>query len=90
MDYLRDVIVHDKLGLADELEAEMALVVDTYECEWKRAVTDPKVRARFRHFVNSEAGDDQVAFVPERGQIRPASAQEKRAFRGIPVVVETE
>ena len=48
------------------------------------------MRARFRHFVNSEAGDDQVAFVPERGQIRPASAQEKRAFRGIPVVVETE
>ncbi|MGO4700674.1 nitrite reductase large subunit NirB [Dyella sp. 2RAB6] len=90
MDYLREVIVHDKLGLAAELEAEMALVVDTYACEWKRAVTDPQVRARFRHYVNSEAGDDQLAFVPERGQIRPATAQEKLALRGIPVLVETE
>jgi len=90
MDYLRDVIVHDKLGLAAELEAEMAQVVDTYQCEWKNAVTDPQVRARFRHFVNSEAGDDQVAFVPERGQIRPATVQEKRSLRGIPVVVEME
>jgi nitrite reductase (NADH) large subunit len=90
MDYLRDVIVHDRLGIAAELEAEMRQVVDSYECEWKRAVNDPRVRARFRHFVNSDAGDDQVAFVPERGQIRPATTQEKRAFRGIPVVVETE
>ena len=90
LDYLHDVIVNDKLGIATELEAEMALVVDTYECEWKRAVTDPQVRSRFRHFVNSDAGDDRVAFVPERGQIRPATAQEKRTLRGIPVVVETE
>jgi nitrite reductase (NADH) large subunit len=90
LDYLRDVVIHDKLGIAAELEAEMAQVVGTYACEWKRAVSDPQVRRRFRHFVNSEAGDDQVAFVPERGQIRPASAQEKRTLRGIPVVVETE
>ncbi|MDG2537485.1 nitrite reductase large subunit NirB [Dyella jiangningensis] len=91
MDYLRDVIVHDRLGIAGELEAEMRHIVDTYECEWKRAVNDPQVRRRFRHFVNSEAGDDQMAFVPERGQIRPASADEKRRRPGrIPVVVETE
>ena len=90
LDYLRDVVVHDKLGIAAELEAQMAQVVDTYECEWKRAVTDPQVRGRFRHFVNSDAADEQVAFVPERGQIRPATAQEKRTLRGIPVVVETE
>jgi nitrite reductase (NADH) large subunit len=90
LDYLRDVIVHDKLGIGAELEAEMAQVIDTYECEWKRAVTDPQVRRRFRHFVNSDAADDRLAFVPERGQIRPATAQEKRTLRGIPVVVETE
>ncbi len=90
LDYLRDVIVHDKLGLAAELEAEMAQVIEAYECEWKRAVTDPQVRRRFRHFVNSDAVDEQVAFVPERGQIRPATPPEKHALRGIPVVVETE
>jgi len=91
MDYLRDVVVHDKLGIAAELEAEMRLVIDTYECEWKKAVNDPQVRRRFRHFVNSDAADDRVAFVPARGQIRPATAEEKRGRLGrIPVVVETE
>jgi nitrite reductase (NADH) large subunit len=91
MDYLRDVIIHDRLGIAGELEAEMRHVVDTYECEWKKAVTDPQVRRRFQHFVNSDAPDDQVVFVPERGQMRPATPEEKRHRRGrIPVVVETE
>lgn len=90
LDYLKDVIVLDTLGLAAELEAEMQQVVDSYECEWKKAVGDPQTRRRFRHFVNSEAPDDNVAFVAERGQIRPATAAEKSAWpRRIPVTVET-
>ncbi|TAL92398.1 MAG: nitrite reductase large subunit [Rhodanobacter sp.] len=91
MDYLRDVIVNDRLGIVAELEAEMRHVVDTYECEWKRAVSDPAVRRRFHHFVNSDAGDERVVFVPERGQIRPAAPTERRRrHERIPVVVETE
>lgn len=86
LDYLVDVVVHDKLGLSDELEAEMQLVIDTYECEWKKAVTDPETRKRFRHFVNSDQGDGNVAFVEERGQIRPATVEE-RAGRVIPIAV---
>ncbi|TCK39267.1 nitrite reductase (NADH) large subunit [Paraburkholderia sp. BL8N3] len=90
LDYLIDVVVHDKLGLGAELEAEMQLVVDTYECEWKRAVTDPETRKRFRHFVNSEEGDANVTFVEERGQIRPAKPEERAIRRiAIPVVAET-
>ncbi|HKT99218.1 MAG TPA: nitrite reductase large subunit NirB [Paraburkholderia sp.] len=97
LDYLIDVVVHDKLGLAAELEAEMQLVVDTYECEWKKAVTDPQTRRRFRHFVNSDEGDQHVAFVEERGQIRPATPEERQqipvraqheALAEIPVVIE--
>jgi nitrite reductase (NADH) large subunit len=83
LDYLKQVVVEDKLGIAAELEAQMQHVVDTYACEWKEAVTDPNVRRRFRHFVNSEAGDDNVVFVPERGQIRPAAPEERR--RTIPI-----
>ncbi len=41
LDYLKGVVIHDKLGIAAELEAAMALVVGTYECEWKKAVEDP-------------------------------------------------
>ncbi len=97
LDYLIDVIVHDKLGIGAELEVEMQLVVDTYECEWKKAVTDPQTRRRFRHFVNSEEGDQHVTFVEERGQIRPATPEEREqipvraqrdALADIPVVVE--
>ncbi|SAL25425.1 nitrite reductase [NAD(P)H] large subunit [Caballeronia sordidicola] len=88
LDYLIDVVVHDKLGLAAELEAEMQHVADTYECEWKKAVTDPETRKRFRHFVNSDASDNNVSFVEERGQIRPATPAERKLI-GIPVMVET-
>ncbi|BCF93367.1 nitrite reductase catalytic subunit NirB [Paraburkholderia caribensis] len=88
LDYLRDVVIHDKLGIAAELEAEMQHVVNTYECEWKKAVTDPETRKRFRHFVNSDSADDNVSFVPTRGQIRPATPDERQRPVRIPVVVE--
>ena len=90
LDYLIDVIVHDKLGLGAELESEMQQVVDAYQCEWHSAVSDPQIRQRFRHFVNSDQADPQVMFVEERGQIRPASAAERELARigGIPVVAQ--
>jgi nitrite reductase (NADH) large subunit len=90
LDYLIDVVVNDHLGVAAELETEMQHVVATYECEWKKAVTDPETRKRFRHFVNSGESDANVAFVEERGQIRPATLDERRSkLAMIPVVVET-
>jgi nitrite reductase (NADH) large subunit len=75
--YLQDVILRDSLGLNAELEAQMQHVVDTYQCEWKTAVTTPEVRQRFRTFVNSEQADERIVFVEERGQIRPARADER-------------
>ncbi|MFK3738165.1 nitrite reductase large subunit NirB [Massilia sp. TN1-12] len=85
LDYLKQVVVDDRLGIAAELEADMQRVVDTYEDEWKNAVEDPAVRRRFQTFVNSDAVDDNVVFVPERGQIRPATIEERR--RTIPIAV---
>lgn len=84
LDYLKGVVVDDRLGLAAELESQMAHVISTYQCEWKTAVTDPAVRARFRSFVNSEQPDENIVFIEERGQIRPARADERRG-RVIPV-----
>jgi nitrite reductase (NADH) large subunit len=77
LDYLKQVIVEDKLGIAAELESDMQRVIDTYECEWKKAITDPVTLKRFRHFVNSDRGDDNVVFIEERGQIRPATSEER-------------
>ena len=76
LDYLKSVIVEDSLGLVADLEAEMAHVVGTYECEWKATIEDPEKLKRFRTFVNSDEGDDSLVFVRERGQRRPALASE--------------
>jgi nitrite reductase (NADH) large subunit len=90
LEYLQNVIINDSLGICAELEAEMAYNIEHYEDEWKKAIDDPETAKRFRTFVNSEAGDNNVVFVQERGQIRPATTDEKkRQFKGIPVV-ETE
>jgi len=78
LDYLKGVVCRDELGIATELEADMARVVATYECEWKKAVEDPITLRRFRHFVNSDDTDPNVLFVQERGQIRPATRAERR------------
>jgi len=77
MDYLRSVIIDDKLGLCEELEQEMASVVGTYQCEWKTTIEDPEKVRRFSHFVNSNDKDSNVHFVTEREQIRPAGTDER-------------
>ena len=78
LDYLKDVIIKDKLGINAEMEQDMQRVVDTYACEWKEAVNNPETRARFRHFVNSPEADSNVVFMEERGQIRPATVEERK------------
>jgi nitrite reductase (NADH) large subunit len=73
IDYLRDVIIHDRLSICEELERRMHHLVDTYRCEWAEVVRNPERRARFRHFVNTDEPDPEVELVTEREQQRPAS-----------------
>ncbi len=77
LDYLREVIIEDSLGIAAELEEQMKSLIDTYQCEWKTTIEDDSKLRRFRQFVNSKEEDSNVVFVEERGQIRPASEDEK-------------
>jgi nitrite reductase (NADH) large subunit len=87
LDYLKQVVCEDSLGIGAQLEADMARIVQSYECEWKKAVTEPATMKRFRHFVNSDRTDDNVVFVEERGQVRPATAEERlsrRSLSGVP------
>jgi nitrite reductase (NADH) large subunit len=72
IDYLRDVIIHDRLGICAELEARMQHLVDTYQCEWKAVVEDPEKRRLFQPFANSDDAGSPIEFVTERGQQRPA------------------
>jgi nitrite reductase (NADH) large subunit len=79
--YLQDVIINDSLGIAQELEQQMQAVIDTYVCEWKRTIEDPEALKRFRPFVNDSSADEQIVYVRERGQKRPARPEGKQAIR---------
>ncbi len=69
IDYLRNVVINDSLGIVEELEKEMQLLVDSYRCEWKEVVDNPELRKRFTHFVNAPGEKDpSVQFEPMREQ----------------------
>ena len=58
LDYLREVILDDSLGIAHELEQEMVRVVETYQCEWQTTLNDPNRLALFRTAVNGPAAEE--------------------------------
>jgi nitrite reductase (NADH) large subunit len=72
LDYLKEVILEDSLGINDELERQMQHVVDSYQCEWANAISDPEKLKRFRNFVNDARPDPSIIMTSERGQLRPA------------------
>jgi nitrite reductase (NADH) large subunit len=72
LEHVRDVVVHDSLGLCGELEALMAEHVAHYRDEWSETLADPQKLARFVSFVNAPGvPDPAVRFVAERDQIKP-------------------
>ena len=70
--HLREVIIEDRLGICDELDAMMQSLVDSYRCEWADAVNDPGKRRLFRQFVNTDETEPTIEIISERGQPRPA------------------
>jgi nitrite reductase (NADH) large subunit len=84
------VIIDDALGICDDLEVEMQRFVETYRCEWKATVEDPAKVARFSHFVNAGGiADDNLLYMEERGQKRPARPDERAIATptGVPVTI---
>ncbi|MEZ2278791.1 MAG: nitrite reductase large subunit NirB [Microcoleus sp.] len=77
IEYLKQVIIQDSLGICAELEAQMEHLVNTYQCEWKTTIEDPHKVQRFQHFVNSDLPDPSIVRVAERGQTRPPYEHEK-------------
>jgi nitrite reductase (NADH) large subunit len=75
--YLKKVVIEDKLGIGEELEAQMQTNIDQYQCEWKTTVDNPELQKRFKHFINSDERDENLAYVVEREQIRPATKGER-------------
>jgi nitrite reductase (NADH) large subunit len=77
VDYLREVIIDDKLSINDQLEADVNRLVAEFSCEWTDAINSEEQLARFAHFINSDQRDDNVVFVSARDQHRPATFTEK-------------
>jgi nitrite reductase (NADH) large subunit len=72
IEYLREVIVADRLGICAELDAAMARHVEDYTDEWRATVEDPERLRRFVSFVNAPGTPDpSIVFEPERDQIKP-------------------
>ncbi len=80
LDELRRVVFDDSLGICADLDAAMARHVAGYEDEWAATLADPEKLRRFASFVNAPSTPDpSLAYVPERGQVRPATEQERRS-----------
>lgn len=72
INYLREVILEDKLGIGAEMEKQMQGLVDSYFCEWTETVKNPERRKFFQQFSNTDEAVDTVEVIKERGQERPA------------------
>lgn len=82
IDELRRVIFDDSLGICADLDAAMARHLDNYEDEWKATLDDPEKLRRFASFVNAPTTPDpSLAYTVERGQARPATAEEREDGR---------
>jgi nitrite reductase (NADH) large subunit len=68
LERLKQVIIEDSLGICEELESEMQHVVDTYQCEWKTTINDPKSLKKFRSFINLDETDTSIGCEEEQGQ----------------------
>jgi nitrite reductase (NADH) large subunit len=71
IEYLKQVILEDSLGICAELEADMEKHVQNYQCEWAATLENPTKMATFKHFVNSDLQDNNIVFVKDRDQHRP-------------------
>ncbi|MFD1800781.1 nitrite reductase large subunit NirB [Mixta tenebrionis] len=77
IDYLRSIVIDDKLGLNEQLEADMQQLRDRVICEWKATLEHPELQKRFAHFINSPQRDPLVQMVNIREQHRPARPHER-------------
>jgi nitrite reductase (NADH) large subunit len=88
LDYVRSVVVDDILGVAADLEADMARHIGSYTDEWRATLDDEEKLARFVSFINAPGTPDpSISFVTERDQIRPAAPGSDAGQSPAPVLI---
>lgn len=76
LDYLKQVVQNDSLGLCEALETQMQHVVDTYQCEWQSTLQSPVKRAKFNTYVDDAVGVPTPEYQRIRGQRIPVVVEE--------------
>ena len=71
LEYLKQVVIQDKLNLCNELEKAMAANIAKYQCEWKTTLESPEKLKRFSHFINSDQRDERIQVITIRDQPLP-------------------
>ncbi|KAL1871672.1 Nitrite reductase [NAD(P)H] [Diaporthe australafricana] len=69
--YLREVVLEDKLGINESLEAQMGELVDSFFDEWAEAIKNPAIAAKFKQFNNTEESIENMEIEKDRDQPRP-------------------
>jgi len=72
LEAIADVVINDSLGIGADLDAAMAVHVDSYVDEWAATLADPEKRAQFVSFVNApDTPDDGVGgAIDNKGDLR--------------------
>ncbi len=78
IDYLREVIIQDSLGICKDLDQAMQNHVNNYKDEWSQTLEDSEKLKDFVCFVNLPSQQDpDIVFVTERDQIKPLQITSK-------------
>lgn len=77
---LQRIVIEDALHIADTLDAHMQLLINTYECEWKKVVHDPIRRKQFDQFRNTTNVQASIVNETTRGQIRPITSDKSASW----------
>ena len=79
LDHVRDVVVHDSLGICEELESLMADHVAHYRDEWSETINDPE-KLRPLRLLRQRAGRPR----PDRAVRRPSATRSSPTCRCCP------
>ncbi|MCC2522166.1 nitrite reductase large subunit NirB [Vibrio coralliilyticus] len=75
LEYLKQVVIEDSLGLCDSLESQMQHIVETYQCEWKSTLENPDKLSKFHPFINDDSTSQALPYQRIRGQRIPVKEE---------------
>ena len=76
IEYLREVVINNKLGFNEEFEKQMKFIIASYKCDWSEAINNKDNLKYFKHFTNIDIVNPEQKFIKQREQFRPANEED--------------